>query len=1086
MLPSSTSGSPMTDDLARKKQDRPSRPPPRIYSVPADQPFLRVLARALLTGDLPASGGIVPGALDLAGITLYLPTRRATRALEEAFLSAGHGKAMLLPRIFPIAESDEDLTLLTEISTPHADANSASDAGPTGSAITELHRRLALTQLVMRWSEAMRAAAPGGMDGMEPFAATGSSRPAQAVMLASELTRLMDMVETEGASLEGISGLVPETYSEHWQHTLRFLEIVTAHWPDYLSAQGLLSPAARRNAIILAEARRLERAPPAGPVIVAGVTGSVPATIALMRAVCALPNGAIVLPALDTTLDEASWQTIVPDHPEHPQYGLAKLLNGLSLSRDDVKLLSATAGGHTADQSRRSARMQLISETMRPQRTTDRWQSYIGVMRDSGQMDEALHGLSLVETPTAQDEAEVIALIMREAAETPERTAALVSPDRLLARRVAIRLESWGIRVDDSAGRPFAKTVPGAFLDLVISALETGFAPAETMALLKHPLTRLGLDPFTIRRSARTLEIAAFRAAYLGYGLDGIEAAIEAAAHGIASGERRHRAVRRIRADDWNSARDLVAALKRAYAPLLELQANQNNHSLAGIAAAHVQVAEALACLPVRDQDNGDAEPASALWQREAGESAQRFFGELLDPSLPGIDIPVSDYADIYRSLVSSLNVRPRIPVHPRLSIWGPFEARLQQTDLVILGSLNEGTWPQAADPGPWLNRPMRASLNLPSPEEKIGHAAHDFACLLGAREVVMTRAQKMDGVPTVPSRWLLRLQALLSGAAAPEKLTAPQPWLAWALERTAPRPGDHRERIAQPEPRPPVAMRPRRLSVSRVEAFITNPYAIFARDILGLEPLDPLGQNPGPALRGSIIHEALSRFSREHAEELPPGIEEALNAVAHRLLADYRTHPRIAAFWVPRFERFAKWFAETEAERRDGVTRILAETDGQIVIEAPGGPFTLTARADRIDVRADGLVITDYKTGSAPKASDVKDGVKPQLPLEAAIAIEGGFTGLPAQPVTGLRYILASGGLPPGADHTIRDQPGDLAANSLAALKSLIARFDDPATPYRPVRRQRFKYDYDAFTHLARVAEWSGEEASENDGDGA
>lgn len=1044
-----------------------------VFTVPAGRPFLDALAKAILDGHLPRAGGAVPAPLDLPDITLLLPTRRATRALQEAFLRAGAGRAMLLPAIRPIGEGDEELSLLTSAAELPATSAEGAEIPP---AITEMERRLVLTNLVLRWSEAQRRREDGGLD---PFSAAGADTPAKAAHLAKELGRLMDMIETEGASFERIAGLVPDNLSEHWQKTLSFLEIVTAMWPQYLQAQGLISPAERRNRLIEAEARHLEEHPPNGPVIVAGVTGSIPATVKLMRAVARLDKGAIVLPALDTGLDEAAWQAIVPQHPEHPQFGLKKLLDALGLERESVHTLP----GATAD-AVETARQQLVSEMMRPASTTERWHIYAReASREAA--GEALAGLNLIEAPGAQDEAEAVALILREAAETPGRTAALVSPDRLLARRVAVRLESWGIRVDDSAGRPFAKTVPGAFLDLVIETIAKDFAPPELMALLKHPLTRLGLNPFEVRRAARTLELAAFRAPYLGRGLDGVDDALERAARETApeAGTRRHRAVRRLRDDDWHQARDLVLRLRNAFAPLLHLYGGHGAQPLRAFAEAHRESAAAIARLP--EEEAGEEDASSALWRGEAGTAANRFFQGLADETLPELAIASNDYPDLYRGLIQGENVRPRVPVHPRLSIWGPFEARLQQPDVVVLGSLNDGTWPEAADPGPWLNRPMRAELTLPSPEERIGYSAHDFATLLGAPKVFLTRAEKVDGVPTVPSRWLLRLEALLDGMGQATALKLDQPWLGWARSR------DHidaaqRQTISRPEPRPPAAVRPRKLSVSRVEAWIGNPYAIYAREILGLEPLDGLGLPPSPALRGSIIHEALSRFSNAHPVSLPGDAAGALIAFAREVLDEHAAHPRVAAFWVPRFERFARWFADTEPERRSKVEKVAAEITGALTFDAPGGPFTVTARADRIDVSEEGLVITDYKTGQIPSEKEVTLGLAPQLPLEAAIALSamedggeaGGFANLGRHEVTGLRYIRATGGEPPGEERRLKASDiAALAAAQLDGLKRLVTCFDDETTPYAPVRRAGFSYDYDDYAHLARIAEWSLEQ---------
>lgn len=1071
----------MTDaqKATRNRQKPPAGIAGRIYTVPAGSAFLDHLAHAILAGVLAPRGAGPPGPLDLSGYTLLLPTRRATRALQEAFLRASGGQAMLLPRILPIAEGQEDLTILTDALEPNAFAESAAGIPP---AIPGLDRRLTLTTLVMRWAEAMQTSSDPdaghlGPDATSPAGAT----PAQAAQLAAELSRLMDMVETENVSFAGLSALVPEEHSEHWQRTLKFLEIVTASWPAILEERGVTSPADRRNRLILAEARRLAAQPPNSPVIVAGVTGSVPATAELMRAVMEIENGAIVLPCLDTGLDEESWRVIAPNadeghigHPEHPQFGLRRLLDRLGIARENVAVLP----GSELD-TRSAARAHLISEAMRPASTTGRWADLVA-RADMDRTRLALQGMTLLEAPTSQDEAEAIAYILREAAETPGRTAALVSPDRLLARRVAIRLEAWGIRVDDSAGRPFRKTVPGAFLDLVIEAAAKRFAPAEVMALLKHPLTRLGLDAFAVRRAGRVLEIAAFRGPYLGDGLAGIDASLERASRNSKpeSEERTHMAVRRLFDADWDGARDLVRRLATACAPLEQMFRAARKMTLAEVAKAHVAAAESIAALPEAEAKankaaDGTAMP-SPIWTGEAGSLAQRFFTELFAPVLEQPVISAYDYPDLYRSLLASENVRPRIPVHPRLFIWGPFEARLQQTDVMVLGSLNDGTWPESTDPGPWLNRSMRRSLGLPLPEEKIGHAAHDFTAFLGAEQVVLTRALKADGVPTVPSRWLMRLTALLDGLGVRNDLNMGGTWLDWARarDRVAPQ-----ARLKPPKPRPAQEQRPRRLSVSRIETWISNPYAIFAKDILRLEPLPPLGQEPDAALRGSVIHAALAKFAHTFRDHLPADIKGELLAIAMAQFAELKAHPRVAAFWLPRFERFAAWFAETEPGRRAGIAQVVAETSGKLIMEAPGGPFTLTARADRIDIGAAGLTVTDYKTGQPPSASRVAAGFAPQLPLEAAMAAGGAFPEVPQAAVVGLRYTNVAGGEPPGRDVMVATSGIDgLAKSAVAGLCKLIATFDNPATPYEPKRRAIFKYDYDDYAHLARVAEWSAD----------
>ena len=1058
----------------------------RVFTVAPGVSFLDALARAVLTGEF-AQGELALDPMALGDVTILLPTRRAARQLQQSFLDTSHQNALLLPAIRPISEASEDLTLLHALMSREGALGDAS----VPPAIGELERRLVLATLVLNWSDRLRDR-DVPLTSRSILQAAGARTPAQAMHLARELARLIDMVETENAELSDLETLVPDALSEHWQQTLEFLQIILQFWPAHLANVGKLSPADRRNRLILAEAERIRASKPAGPLIVAGVTGSIPATTELIRAVLGHQAAAVVLPGLDTEMDAASWSRLPAHNPEHPQCSLAKLLHVLGVERRDVATLPGATGGAQFVE-----RARLINEAMRPASTTDQWHRLGETITPEAARD-AFAGVHRLTAPTAQDEAEAIALIMRHAVEQPGRTAALVSPDRLLARRVAIRLESWGIRVDDSAGRPFVKTVPGAFLDLAIEAFAQNFAPAAMMALLKHPLARLGWPALEIRRSARILEVGAFRAPYIGNGIDGILAALDQQDELVEKGERRDRAGRRLRVEDWARARDLIEAIRDAYAPLLELRAGGKEHTLQDLAEAHLRVGEALARTPAAlteeidekaaSDDASIAEPVSEeqpneLWRDEAGTAAAQLFAHLIDRALIAPALSVNAYPDFYRSLIAGEAVRSLIPVHPRLSIWGPFEARLQRPDIVILGSLNEGTWPDAADPGPWLNRPMRTKLGLPQPEESIGQAAHDVTQMLGAETVYITRAEKVDGNPTVPSRWLLRLDAVLAAVGASDVLATDEPWLSWARARDDRQDG---KAVEQPAPTPPIEMRPRALSVSAVETWIANPYAIFAGRILKLDALPQLGAEPDASLRGSIVHAALGRFADTYPEELPADCGAELLRLAMEIFRDYRSHPRVAAFWMQRFERFAAWFGEMEPSLRRGIIKSISEVDGAMVFDAPAGPFKLTARADRVDVGEQALTITDYKTGASLSmlAAQAKRGEAPQLALEAAIAAANGFAHVPELPVQRLQYISASGGEPPGA--VVELKLDDIAAHAeqvRADLQKLVAQFDDVATPYRAVRRARFRYDYDAYAQLARVAEWA---AADGDGDAA
>ncbi|MEZ5853881.1 MAG: double-strand break repair protein AddB [Hyphomicrobiaceae bacterium] len=682
-----------------------------IFTIPPGRPFLPALAQAILNGDLPRHGGSKPDRLELPAWTILMPTRRAARTLQDAFVDAAGGGALLLPAIRAISEGEEDLGLIESVlRAPDA----STDDLELPPAIGPLERVLLLTQLVQAWSQALRQARPDEDEDTtagRPYAAAGAATPAQAARLASELARLIDMLETENVAIGRLAELVPDAYASHWQQTLDFLKIITEFWPGHLRERNQLSPADRRNRLILAEAQRLAANPPEAPIIVAGVTGSVPATAELMRAVAALPNGAIVLPGLDPHLDRDAYAALAGGHPEHPQFGLAKLIGALGATRDDVKTLPGAELGSDL-----TARNRLIAEAMRPPGTMAGWRRLIEAP-SKADFSAALANVSLIETPNDDAEAEVVALALREAAETPGLVAALVSPDRLLARRVGARLEAWGIRVDDSAGRPFAKTVPGAFLELVANAHRSGFAPAHLMALLKHPLTRLGLEPGEVRRRAqpRDCGVPTILPAWAADG--GARSTGPVQKH---SQESRGRVVRLLKDSDWDAIDDLWQRLAQAFAPLHSITAGNQPQPFGKLVAGHVATAEALAQTRSPDEESANATEAgadaatSALWARDEGEAASLLMARLMADETPQPQIAPSEFPEMLRTLVGSENIRTRVPAHPRLYIWGPYEARLHQPDVVILSGLNEGIWPGRPIPSlvqPWHAFEPRAAL---------------------------------------------------------------------------------------------------------------------------------------------------------------------------------------------------------------------------------------------------------------------------------------------------------------------------------------------------------------------------------------
>ncbi|MEQ8268606.1 MAG: double-strand break repair protein AddB [Parvibaculum sp.] len=990
-----------------------------LFTMPPGTPFLERLAATLL--DDPSLGGRFAGAPQLADIAILLPTRRAARALGEAFLRAGNGKALLLPAIRTLGDVDEEELILD----PRGLGAEALDLPP---AMPPLERQLRLARMIVEGQ---------------------GENETRALALAADLGRFLDMVLTEGADMSRLADLVPQDFADHWQVTIDFLKVLTARWPEELSRLGYMEAAERRNLLLRAQAEAWAAAPPKGPVIAAGSTGSIPATAALLDVVAHLPSGAVVLPGLDLDLDEESWNTLGdPGTASHPQYGMKKLLGHLRATRADVDIWSGAEKAPARD-----ARARLLSEALRPAETTERWRSRLASLgRDA---DEALSGLTLIEAPGERDEAGAIALLLREALEIPGKTAALVTPDRKLARRVAMELRRWKIEVNDSGGEPLAKTPPIAFLRLVANMVAEDFAPVALLACLKHPLAAAGEEPARFRAEVRLLERRLLRGPRPAPGIGGLRRACDA----IHDEEYRKR-------DNAKIAR-LIDRIERAAAPLMEAMKDRIDAS--DLVLAHIEAAERLA-------STGHETGASRLWCDEAGEAAAAFAAELIQSAAAFGVLDPRSWPRFFDELLAGRVLRPRWGTHPRLFIWGPLEARLQYADRMILGGLNEGTWPAEANIDPWLNRPMRAALGIEPPERRIGLSAHDFAEGAAAGEAILTRSLKVEGAPTVASRWWLRLGSMLQGINREETVTASR-WTRWAHDLDQP------SRLlapVRPRPLPPLDARPDRFSVTEIETLIRDPYAIYAKKILRLRVLDPIDADVAAAERGTIIHEALEKFVDAHPRVLPENALEELVSIGEEVFRHAMERPGVAAFWWPRFLRIARWIVEYEREERDGLRLVHAESSGRIVIGELARPVTLTGKADRIDERDDGKVnIIDYKTGTLPSVKQVEIGLTPQLPLEAAMMARGGFfakdgTPIPKAAAARLAYLRLTGGETVGEVRTIPDEGGDLAENTYAWLVDLLGQYEQQDTPYLSRPRPMFWGRYGDYDHLARVKEWS------------
>lgn len=1051
---------------------RPSRDPtPRVTSIDAGRPFLPTLVRALLDGE------VVPGfrwdgrdPVVLADTLILVPTRRAARALEAAFLAEitarGGPSAMLLPAIRPFGDVDADEDLFA-------------DDGDDEPVATPLERRLVMARLVLGWTRALAGSLLNPATGSAP---TLPSSPAEAVRLSTALLTLMDQVVSQGVDWAKLDDLVPDDHAAYWQMTRAFLAIVADAWPKHLAERGLADPAVRRHAAVRREAARLAENPPKGPVIAAGSTGSVPSTAELIAVVSRLDNGAVVLPGLDFDLDDAAWDLLEPGTldgepvPGHPQYGLRLLLDRLGVARTDVARLGGEADA------REAARARLLSESLRPAESSDAWADFAATIRADGfDLDAALDGLSAIEAKSEGEEALAVALALREAIEDPTKTAALVTPDRILARRVATELARWGLEIDDSAGQPFGHTRAALLARLVAEVALGGWEPAAVSALLAHPLARFGRPAGEARRLARVVELVVLRGPRtLPFGRSLLAAFDERVGEITAPRSREPRPLRRLSPETLAAARDLLAALVDALGPLESL-AGSGDVAVPTLLAAHVAALSAVA----RDGTGSDA----ALYDGDDGAALASALAELgRAAASEGGDLafPASAWPGFFDALLGDAPVRRPTAPDARIFVFGPLEARLLSFDLVVLAGLDEGVWPITTRTDPWLSRPMRRDMALEAPERRIGLSAHDYAQGAAARRVVLARSARAGGAPTVPSRWLQRLTTLI-GAEGHRRLTGEaERFLGWAraLDAASAPP----RTIRRPEPKPPVEWRPNKLSVTEIETWIRDPYALYARHVLGLDPLDPLGGEIGAAERGTFVHEVLAQFVETWDGTASEAEAARLAAIAETCLEKYDAFPEIVALWRPRLAAIARWWLAADAARSPLVGERRTEVGGRWEILVDGVPFTLTGYADRLDLMADGsLAVLDYKTGRPPSEKEVQSLLAPQLPLEAAMARAGAFGADYAdRPIGELAYLHLKGGEAGGiwerrgvtADGSDPDALADAARDGLIEL---VRTFRDPATGWISRRHVRFEKDRSGpYDHLARVAEWAAGEMPE------
>lgn len=978
---------------------------PRWFSIPAHRPFVDDLAR----GFLAALAHMGPEALPRA--TLLTPTRRGARAVADALLAASDGKALLLPQIRPLGDLDEG-------EPPFEPGDLALDLPP---AIGSRRRRFELARIVVDHADLL----------------TFTPGASQALEMAKALSDFLDSCRIEEIDTDGkLDGLADGDLAQHWQVSARFLKAVLAAWPKRLNDLGLIDVADRRVLLLRALAKRWTEHPPTEVLVAAGSTGTAPATADLLRVVAAAPLGAVVLPGLDEDLAESAWDKV---GEQHPQGAMRRLLDRAGVTRADVR------PWFPESDSRGRWRRRIVNEALRPAEATADWLAQIDSLRaeapDLDPVAEGLKGLSLISARTEEEAASACALLLREALETPGRTAALVTPDQTLARRVNARLLRWGVIPDSSAGAPLAAS-PAAILAQHLAGLVADpLDPVRLLALAKHPLVRSEED----LEASTILELK---------GLRGPAPRSADALLGRLDGHANARTL----------AQRLLAAVAHAAAPYVD--------ELAPPAKAALALTEALEALTGPDR----------LWIGQAGECLGGLLSALIEDGVVLPDAKPQAFADILNRLVNEETLRVGGATHPRLRILGAIEARLVRADRLVLAGLEEGIWPQGAPIDPFLSRPMREKLGLPPPERRVGLTAHDFAQAASAPDVILVHCERRGGAPAVESRWLWRLKTLAGGAGL--SLPGRDDTLDWARALDAP--GAYAP-YPRPAPTPPVEDRPRKMAVTRIEALTRDPYAVWARDILKLYPLERPDEPVEARARGTAIHAAFEKFAERHPGPVPADAPAIFEALYMSELVSAGMPPTALARERALAKEAAAWVADWERQRRAEAEQIIVEAEGVLTFDIGGRDFTLTAKADRIEPTRDGLAhILDYKTGAAPSKKQVETGFSPQLTLTAAILLNGGFKDLQGRKPGDLTYVRVTGRKPAGLEE-VRVTAADseqAAVQALDGLRTLITRYDDPAQPYRSRTAPQFVKDHPGdYAHLARVFEWS---TSGDDGEGS
>ncbi len=960
-----------------------------IYNISATESFLDVLAEGIIRRYAAQDLN------ELSKILVLLPNKRSCTGLREAFLRQTKGKPVLLPKIRPVGDIDSEEIFIT------------SEIFDIPEPVPAIKEKFILAKLIMEWQKENQ-----GGD-------IKNYTEDQALFLAGELRSFLHDLQRENIPFTSLGNIVPDELAKHWQITMDFLYSLVEKWGYVQKKEGFISSVEFQKKLTKKQIELWRDNPPEYPVIIAGSTGSIPATSELIKEVLSLKKGAVILPALDTFCSSDYWKSI---DKSHPQYAIKNLLSFLSVSREDV--------ANWSDGCDDNERLRVASEVLSPPEVIKEWFD----LSDK----KGFEGISILEASDIQEEAEVISLAIREKLENKDCNIAVITHSRDISRRIISIMEKWGIKANDSAGIPISETSIGIFLRLIADVPAGKYDPITLLSLLKNPFTEIGESKFQCRKYARELEKKFLRGIRK---YDNIDSLCEVI---LSKNE----------TDLYKWLMELRNIINK-----FELLLSKEKVSLRELIENHIKCCENIS---VGDNKN------NLLWSGHEGKFIYEFLNDVISYSDDFGVIDPKFYPAFFSNLLSSILYRPAYGFHPRVSILSPIEARLHRFDFTIFADLNEHSWPKKYAFS-WMGDSMREKIGLTTSEEKQGLSAHDFYSHFCSPEILLCRSKKKMSETTVSSRWLLRLQALA------EKLNIKNIKEDCFLAKAAKiiKIPSNFEYLKPPSPSPDIAFRPFSVSVTQVGKLVENPYEVYTKLILKLTNLREINEDPESAEFGSLVHKAIEIYLREYKDGTR---EEFLNA-GRKAFSEYKNNHSILNIWQSRFEEIADYFVFYEKERRKNANKVFAEQEGKHEFSFNDGKLSIKTRVDRIEVSPSGNVcIADYKTGSLPSISDVKVGIAPQLSLESLIFEKGGFASIinldKEQPkVDNLVYIKLFGNKKIEEKNIKNETVIKIAENGILKL---INYFYNKQNPYYSYPYGRGNYFYDEYDHFSRYDEWA------------